>query len=98
MIAGSAVANYADGDIEVMAKRAEKDAIQRAAASDDKKRKFVPSSGSEAQPPVKALSTVSGNPHEINIDDDDDEQTSLSQKPIPAAVFGTSLGSAATDV
>lgn len=99
MVAGEALANHADGDMEVMARRAEKEAMQRAAIagkaddSGNQKRKFVPASTtlpvSEEAPAMK-MRAAGVNPHEINIDDDE-EETGLTQRPVPAAVFGATL-------
>lgn len=68
------------------------------------KRKFVPASSSSAPPPEKRLaSTVpQTNPDEIDIDDIEEEseasaiaEIGVTQRPVPAAVFGSAAAGAA---
>lgn len=101
MLAGeAALASQVDGDMEVMAKRAEKEALLRAAAAlsggdvgESQKRKFVPASstaagvgsGGNGEGPVSKFRAAGSNPDEIDIDDD---SMVLSERPVPSAVFG----------
>jgi hypothetical protein len=67
------------------------------------KRKFVPASSSSAPPPEKRLAAAApqSNPDEIDIDDVEEEdeasaiaEIGVTQRPVPAAVFGSVAESA----
>ena len=101
IIAGEALATAPLGDIDAMAARAEQEANSRAVDSGSNKRKFVPSSSSALQDIDAQASKIRAaestlrmaNPEEIDIDDDGagagHDETGVSEKPVPAAVFGS---------
>jgi hypothetical protein len=89
-----------------IARMAELQAQARVGGGDEEssnKRKFVPASSSSAPPPEKRLAAAApqSNPDEIDIDDVEEEdeasaiaEIGVTQRPVPAAVFGSVAESA----
>ena len=83
MLADSAAEAVPGSGVEAIARNAEIEAMERAAETS--KRKFVPSAENE---PRRKVSKVE-NPDEIDIDEDLMADVGITQKEVPAAVFGS---------
>lgn len=83
MLADSAPEAVPGSGVEAIARNAEIEAMERAAETS--KRKFVPSSDNEPRTKVSKVE----NPEEIDIDEDLMGDVGITQKAVPAAVFGS---------